>query len=432
MKRISPHSPIAFVGLAGLSLMAAAVAIADSNSATHRDWPLWSGPDRNLTSLGNGVFEHKSFGLAKVWSRPLGSAYSGIAVVGEHVITGFSDGESDYLVSLAAGDGKEQWRYRISKTYAGHDGSDDGPLATPMIAGGMVYGFGAWGNLFALNLADGKEIWSHQVVEKFGGRKPEYGFTTTPTVAGDLLVAEIGGDAGRSIAAFDRRTGELRWSIGDDTVAYQSPLVLRSGDKTQILAVTNNFMFGLEPESGKILWQHQHDKDAFDGHSQPVPVGEDGVLLTYWNEAVLFRLEYPEGQGVAASTGVQEVWRSNALRGNYAIPAPYEGHLYGFSGRFLTCIDAATGEAVWKSRPPGGGNLVLVDGHLVIQAPSGEVVVAEATAEGYVEKARVQALERGSYTRPSFAGGRVFLRDLTDIAAVSVTEAPAAASEDEG
>ena len=111
---------------------------------------------------------------------------------------------------------------------------------------------------------------------------------------------------------------------------------------------------------------------------------------------------------------------------------PHEGHLYGYSGNFLTCVDAATGEMVWKSRPPGQGILVLVDGHLVILIRSGEIVVAEATPEEYREVSRVQALDRGYFTRPSFAGGRVYVRNLADISAIGVTDARSADSAGAG
>ncbi|MCP3961705.1 MAG: PQQ-binding-like beta-propeller repeat protein [bacterium] len=407
-----------------LCLAMAGTIVADPEPGTQRDWPHWSGPDRNMTSLGNGVFDQGGFGLETAWTRPLGSAYAGISVVGDSLVTGFSDGESDFLVALDTGSGEEHWRYRIGKTYKGHDGSDDGPLATPTIAGDMVYGLGAWGRLFALRLDSGEQAWAHHVVEDFGAIKPEYGFTTTPTVAGDVLVVETGGENGKSISGFDRASGELRWSTGDDAVGYQSPMVLEIGGREQVLAVTNRNLLGLEPKTGKILWQHQHDEGENNGFSQPVPVGKDGVLLTYWPESVLFRIAKADG-----GYGAAEVWRSKALRGNYAIPVPYEGHLYGYSGNFLTCVDAATGETVWKSRPPGRGNLVLVDGHLVIQARSGEVVVAEASPEGYREKARIQALERGYYTRPSFAGGKIYVRNLEDIAAIGISDrAPASTS----
>ena len=400
-------------------LMVAGIAVAGPDPGTQRDWPAWSGPDGDMTSLGNDVFGDR-FGLEQVWSRPLGSAYSGIAVVDGRLVTAFSDGEADYLVSLNAASGVEQWRYRISGTYKGHDGSDDGPLASPTIAGGTVYGLGAWGKLFAVGLEDGKERWSHDLVKAFGARKPEYGFTTSPAVIGDLLAVEIGGDGGRSISAFDRKTGELRWSLGDDTVTYQSPTAIDLGGETVLVAVTDQHLYGLEPATGKTLFQHRHSEGEGLSFAQPVPVGDGGILLTDWPGSALYQIQQADGAWT-----VEEAWSSRALRGTYAMPVPYEGYLYGFSGSFLTCVDAATGETVWKSRPPGHGYLVLVDGHLVIQTRSGEMVVAEATPEGYREKSRVQALDRGYYSRPSFAGGKVFVRNLTQIAAVGVTEAPA-------
>ena len=113
-----------------LLLAVAGVAVAEPNpelrtersiTAAHEgaDWPTWSGPEGNLTSLGNGVFDGGAFALERVWSRPLGSAYSGILVVDGRLTTAFSDGESDYLVALDASTGAEQWRYRISDVHKG-------------------------------------------------------------------------------------------------------------------------------------------------------------------------------------------------------------------------------------------------------------------------------------------------------------------------
>ena len=67
----------------------------------------------------------------------------------------------------------------------------------------------------------------------------------------------------------------------------------------------------------------------------------------------------------------------------------------------------------------------------VILTRTGEIVVAEATPEAYREVSRVQALERGYFTRPSFAGGKVYVRNLADISAIGVTEASAAPSSTE-
>lgn len=427
---------LASICLVLLAVASVAVAVPDPEFRAERsitlpregaDWPVWSGPEGNLTSLGNGVFDGGAFGLERVWSRPLGSAYSGIVVVDGRLTTTFSDGESDYLVALDASTGAEQWRYRISDTYKGHDGSDDGPLATPTIDGGVVYGLGARGRLFAVSLEDGKERWRRDLVADFGAVKPRYGFTTTPTVISDLLVVETGGDDGRSISAFDRETGELRWSTGDDPVRYQSPMAFDLGGETSLVAVTDRSLLGLAPETGEVLWQHRHtegDSGGF-GSAQPVPVGEGGILLTDGQESALFQVS-KDAEGYT----VEEAWRSNTLRsqGNFAAAVPYKGYLYGFAGSFLTCVDAATGEMVWKSRPPGVGNLVLIDGHLVILIRSGEIVVAEATPEEYREVSRIQALDRGYFTRPSFAGRKVYVRNLADISAIGIAKLSSAES----
>jgi len=387
------------------------------------DWPLWSGPDHDLTSLGNGVLGER-FGLEPVWSKPLGSGYSGIAVVGERLVTAFSAGESDFLVALDAHSGAQRWRYRMAAAHQGHEGSDDGPIATPAVHAGRVYALTPGGRLVAVRLADGREVWSRQLVDEFGARKPYYGFNSTPTVIGEVLVIETGGANGHAITGLDPQTGELLWSTEDDRVGYQSPTPLCIGGEVQVFAVTDFHVLGLRPKTGELLWKLAHRLDEGHGQAQAVPVGEDRVLVSEWTRTGLFRVTRTEG-GYRA----EELWRTRALSNTLAMPVPYQGHLYGFRGRFLTCVDAASGETVWKSRPPGEGNLVIVDGHLVILTRKGDVVVAAATPEGYREKARVKALETGHYTRPSFAAGHIYVRNLDRIASIGVSDRVVAATE---
>ena len=171
------------------------------------------------------------------------------------------------------------------------------------------------------------------LVADFGAVMRGAGFTTAPTVLGDLLVVETGGDDGRSISAFERATGALRWSTGDETVTYQSPLTIELDGETLLVAVTDQSLLGLAPETGEVLWQHRHtegDRPGF-GATQPVPVGEGGILLIDGLETALFQVDR-NGEGYT----VEEAWRSRALRsqGNFATPVPYEGYLYGFARSF--------------------------------------------------------------------------------------------------
>lgn len=394
---------------------------AGANPAS-RDWPSWSGPNLDLTVAGTGVLSRPGVGLEVAWSRELGSGYSGLVVADGRVITAFSDATSDYLGAFDAASGQELWRYRIADTYAGHDGSDDGPLATPAVDGDRVFFLGPWGHLFALALADGQEIWTHRIDEVFGARKPEYGFTTKPTVIDGVLVVQTGGTDGRAVSGFDPATGKHLWSTADATVDYQSPLALRIDGKLQVFAASNQSILGLEPKTGKELWKHELGEPPSEGFAQPIPLDGDKVLLTDHPGSTLYQLAATDG-----GYELRELWQSRGLRGTYAIPVPYEGHLYGYAGNILSCVDATSGETVWKSRPPGGGFLVLVDGHLVIQTNDGHLVVAEATPDGYVETARTQVLEKSEFHAPVFAGGRFYVRNLHQLASVRVIVAPAGA-----
>ncbi|MFQ5927930.1 MAG: alpha/beta hydrolase-fold protein, partial [Terriglobia bacterium] len=249
-----------------------------------------------------------------------------------------------------------------------------------------------------------------------------WGFATTPIVEDEVLVVQTGGPNGRSICGFAKQTGKLVWSVGDDKVGYQSPAMLTLAGQRQVVAVSNQDMMGILPQTGQVLWKHQHSTSDLDGSSQPVALGENKFLLTpssteYRSHAALYQVKKTE-DGFA----VEEVWRSNALKHTFAVPVLYENYLYGFNGGFLNCVDPTTGKEVWKSRPPGGQALILVDGHLVIFAPKGVLAVAEATPEGYREKARLHILDRGSFSAPTFAESRIFVRNQTHIASIGVTE----------
>ncbi len=77
---------------------------------------------------------------------------------------------------------------------------------------------------------------------------------------------------------------------------------------------------------------------------------------------------------------------------------------------------------MWRSRSAGGRGLILVDGHLVILTKHGDVVLVEATPEGYREKARLRVLESDDVTPASFAAGRIFVRNTREMASLKIVE----------
>ena len=102
-----------------------------------------------------------------------------------------------------------------------------------------------------------------------------------------------------------------------------------------------------------------------------------------------------------------------------------DGHIYGFggnSGEYLTCVEAASGATRWTERTYRGA-IAAAGRTLVMQAEgSGLLRLIDADPNRYRELARLQTLKPGAttVTPPSIADGRIFVRNLEEIVAVSV------------
>ena len=378
------------------------------------------------------MFGTGGFSLELIWKKSLGPGHSRIAVAGGLAVTMFSDGEFDHLIALNVSTGEQIWRYQIATTYRGHDGSQDGPISTPIVNAGVVYGLGPKGHLFAVAVADGRPIWSTHIEQTAGARAPVWGFATTPLIDGDVLVVQTGGTGGRAVTGFRKQTGEILWAVGDDSVGYQSPAIGMLAGQRQVVAVGNREMMGIRPNTGEVLWSYQHGGRDGEGSEQPVFIGEDRVLVRFYGDgggrvgesaAVLYQVNRNQ-----TGFAVRELWRTTGFRRSWATPVLHDGYLYGFDASFLTCVDLATGALVWKSRPPGTAGLSLQDGHLVTFSYQGVVTVAAATPVGYREKARLPIADHGSYQAPTLADGRIFVRNFAEIAGLRVIEPVGGAS----
>ena len=382
-----------------------------SGSSDNQTWPNFRGNSYDGIGKHDGLFK-KGFGLEVSWQKELGSGYSSISLADGIAVTMFSDGTDDFMIGLDAQTGKELWKYKIAATYKGHDGSHDGTISTPVIDGKHVYGLGAFGHLFALELKSGKPLWAQHVVDDLDGKAQTYGFGTSPLVAGNVLVVQTGGE-NAAISGLDKMTGKRLWKTGNDVISYQSPILGKLLGVEQLICPGDNLLFGIDPKNGKLLWEYKHDGQ--NGSYNPVKIGEDRLFFRTRNEGVMLRASKKND-----TYQFEELWKSRELRNTSNVTVYHQGHLFGYSGRFLTCVKAETGERVWKSRPPGDGFLILVEDKLVVVTKAGTLHLIAASPTGYQEHASIEALNSLTWTPPSFGYGKVFVRNLSHIAAVDV------------
>lgn len=378
------------------------------------DWPQWRGQNHDSKAIDSGVFE-KGHGLKVSWKKTLGSGYSSISIADGHAVTMFSDSTFDNVISFNAETGAENWRYQIDSTHQVNSPSYWGPLSTPVINDGNVYGFGPKGQLFSVDLKSGKENWKINIASEYDAVRPSWGFTTSPIVYDDVLILETGAES-KTISGFDKKAGKMLWSAGTDTVVYHSPIITNIDDKDQLVCVSSKYLYGLNPKDGTKYWEYFHNSGS--ASLSPVAMGANRLLLTYaFNGRQTEALEIKkEGNSYKLS----ELWKSREAGRTWSSTVYHEGNLYGYTARFTVSINAETGKLNWKSRIPGDGFMVLVDGHLVTVTKAGTVHLAKASPDSYEELASVDALGSLTWTPPSFAYGKIFVRSLRDIAAIDI------------
>jgi outer membrane protein assembly factor BamB len=376
-------------------------------------WPgLW-GPSRTGTTSPLA----SPAGLAKnVWHRTSEGGYSEVAIAGQRIVTMDLRGGVDYVVALDANTGQDVWTARVGPTYRGHDSSQDGPIATPAIDGNEVFAVGPHGVVVALDLTNGRERWRHDLAASFGAAMPLWGFAASPLVEGQLVIVATGG-ARNGLLAFDRGSGALRWSALPGLAAgYSSAVAATLAGTRQVIVVRGDRVAAVSAADGRELWSVKGIGATEEILNSAVVLPEDRVLLTHAKESFMLRVARRDNRLIA-----EEVWRSAGVRVSMSPAVHVNGSLYAFSGAQLVCLDPANGNVRWRERT-GDGTLAAAGTTLFLITRAGDLVVADASSDGYREVSRTRVFSSGgsTVTGPSIANGRLYARSPREIAAFSL------------
>lgn len=383
---------------------------------TAQDWPALRG---NLSTGTQGSSLLKSgtnFALKVRWREPIGSGYSSVVVADGRVVTMHVDGENDVVACRDAKTGRSLWKVPVGPTFKGANGSFDGPLSTPTIHERTVYALSPRGRLVSVDLKSGDLNWSRDLAKEESARQPLYGFTTSPVIAGGHVVIQLGAKD-KHLLGLGLASGKTVWHVGNDQVSSQTPTVYRVGDREIVLASAGKFLTGVDPVNGKQLFEVEHG--GGDGSAvTPVNVGNGRMLLTVDDSfSTAFDIKV-DGRKVSA----KNAWKNRSIKNTYNIPVSWKDSVYGFSTRFLTCIDPSTGNPRWKNRKPGDGFLIAVDDHLLITTKKGSVHVARASASAYEEVVALKVFEKLNWSVPAFADNAIFSRSFNEIARVDIVQ----------
>jgi outer membrane protein assembly factor BamB len=389
------------------------------------DWPQFLGPARNGTYVGNDIADAWPAGGPKVlWKHDLGTGWSGPVVASGKLIVFHRVQDKETVECLDALSGKPIWKADYDTVYTDDFNFDNGPRATPAIAGDRVYTFGAAGDLNCWELASGKRVWNVDTKETLKADKGFFGIVCSPLIEGDVVILNVGGtngkEKGAGIAAFDKASGKVVWQATDHEAGYSSPVAATIGGKRYVLSLTRAGLVALEPKSGKVFFEHPFRARSHASVNAATPVVvEDQVFLTasYGVGGALLKFD---------ETGPKEVWANDdALSAHYATPVYRDGYLYGFDGRQeqgcnLRCVELKSGKVMWDQKRFGAGTAIVAGGDLLIMHEKGELIRAAALPDGFKVKQRAQVIGADVRAYPALANGLFFARDKGKLVCVDL------------
>jgi prepilin-type processing-associated H-X9-DG protein len=393
--------------------VAAYAADQDAHRARPYDWPQWQGPDRTGVSHEKGLLTAwPKDGPPLLWkAESLGGGYTTPSIAAGRIFGMSFRGDDEVAWALDEATGRELWSTRIAEADR-NIGYGEGPRCTPTTDEDLVYVLGVSGDLVCLEAATGKERWHKNLTQDFGGGVPSWGYSESPLIDGQKVVATPGG-RGATLVALDKKTGETLWKSQvpqGDGAGYSSVIAADVAGQREYIQFLARGVVGVSAEDGKFLWRYNKPANGTANCSTPI-YHDDCVFAAsgYGTGGGLARLG-ADGNGVKA----EQVYFTQHMKNHHGGMVLVDGYLYGSNEGLLSCLDFKTGKVMWEDRHPGKGSIAYADGHLVYRNEGGRVVWIEANPQKYVEISQFEQPKRSgssAWSHPVIANGRLYLRD---------------------
>ena len=373
-------------------------------------WPQFRGPGGQGHSDERGLPADWSETKNVVWkSKVPGLGWSSPVVGGNLVWMTSATGDRDVSLRALAFDvetGREAVNVEVFRLRRPRDINPKNSYAspTPVIDGDRVFvHFGADGTA-ALTLT-GDIAWKTTLPYA-----SQHGAGGSPVVYEDLVIFSCDGHDAAFLIALDKRTGKVRWKTNRRQPydqAYTTPLVIRVGEKDQIVSVGAYRAGAYDPATGREIWRVQYA----DGFSNvPRPVFGHGLvyIATGFQQPSLIAVR-ADGTGDVTRTHI--AW--TATRGAPLTPSPIlvGDELYFVNdGGIASCVDAKTGVVHWQMRLGGtySASPVFADGRIYFLGEHGGVTAIQPGRE--FRRLGLSTLDGAMLASMAVSGGSLFIR----------------------
>jgi len=365
------------------------------------DWPQWLGPHRNSISTETGWLKRwPKSGLRQIWREKLGLGFSDVSVKDGRLFTmGHEDGQ-DTVFCLNPESGEEIWKYSYPCGLHEDNRGVPGTASTPTVHEDSVYTLSRDGDLFCFEAATGQVRWQVNPHRDLSTKMSMFGFIGSPVVAGNLVVVDVG-----AAVAVDKSTGKTVWNTEDFGGTYASPQAFSIGDRNLVSVFNATGLILLDAQTGEEFCRKSWPTPQFDTNTATPVIAGNRIFISSG---------YDRGYALLEVTGSEEpkiLWQDEAARTFSNTWVLWQGNFYGFIDEELVCCDFETGAIRWRKKWVGRGCTLVADGMLLVLSEKGELVLAEASPEGYTEVSRSQNIGGRCWTLPVLANGRLYLRN---------------------
>lgn len=393
------------------------------SSLLAEDWPGWRGSKRDGHSPPSARIPAALPADPKVvWKIEVGEGFASPVVAGGKVFYFDNVDGKETLHAIHAADHQEIWRTTIDSTFQDDQGPP-GPRCTPLVDGDRVYAQSGKGALKCLRVNDGKTLWGVNFVDDFGASflgedskvpgAAEHGYTATPVIEDNLLIACVGGTNGAGIVAFDKISGRVVWKSQDDLASYAAPVIGTLAGVRQVVCFTVSGLIGLEVKDGKLLWRVPHKSSYGRNVTTPVLAGDWVVVGSYQNGSIGVKISRTKTGQLA-----EQAWINKAAAMNFSSPIVFGRHVYGLGpARNIICLELETGKIVWSrdgyfSTSPGGAHAAFlgVGKNILMATDGGQLILFPADPAEFRETSQTQVCGL-NWCNPAYADGRLYIRD---------------------
>ncbi len=399
---------------------------------------------RFLPNHGNSVYPASGLlrrwpqeGPKRLWTAQIGWGKSAVVEARGAAYTATETDEKQWAVCLDPLTGAIRWKRLLLPLPNRH--FVKGPVTSPVIDGDRIYFIPYAINVDVWDMRcpivclkeDGTELWRRdQDVWATEG--------STPLVEGDTLYVSTDNEDRVVLAALDKMTGAIRWTSAVEesdrgrelgapsSLTYQ---VVEGIPQVIVATYGTREVLGVHAATGRIMWRYPYPAPISIGMvSTPVVAGSRLLISAGEGRSKDF-FACLEMQAEGENVTCRELYTSTELQNNmYNTVAVHDGAVFGFGGNrtagFLHCTDLADGRLLWKEASrewTNHQNLVIADGLIFALTSGNDLVLAEASREGYRELSRVHVeIELGRPQQPLIANGRLYLRGIEAVSCYQI------------